>query len=92
MIGFTVALCAGLILYLKFSPKKSDGMERMFTEELQKIKKDSIINFIDQDFGRKNFELFKKTKFSASAQPANDEICVNYSITSLQDLVPQDLA
>ena len=89
MIGFAVALCTGLFLYLKFRSRKSDEMDRVFTEELQKIKNDSVLNFIDKDFGRKNFEWFGSMKFSTAA---NDEGHTSYPITSLQDLNPQDLA
>ena len=92
MVGFILASCAGLLLYLKFNQRKSDGMDRMFTEEMQKIKNDSVVNFIDKDFGRKNFEMLKNAKFSSSSHAANDERRIHFPITSLQDLVPQDLA
>lgn len=64
-------------------------MERMFAEELRKIKTDSVVNFIDEGFLRKNFELFGDLRFFGAA---NDEGHVSYPITSLQDLTPQDLA
>lgn len=89
MVGFAIALCAGFFLCLKFRSKKADEMERLFAEELQKIKNDSVRNFIDKDFWRKNFELFGDMRFSVAA---NDEARVSYPITSLQDLTPQDLA
>ena len=89
MIGFFIALCVGFFLCLKFRPKKADEMERLFAEELQKIKSDSVLNFIDEDLGRKNFELFGGMQFSIAA---NDEARASYPITSLQDLTPQDLA
>ena len=89
MLGFAVVVCAGLFLYSKFRLRKTDEMERVFAEELRKIKEDSVLNFIDEDFGRKNFELFGSMRFSVAA---NDEARINYPITSLQDLNPQDLA
>lgn len=89
MIGFAVVLCTGLFLCLKFRPRKVDEMERVFAEELRKIKNDSVMNFIEEDFGHKNFELFGNMRFSVAA---NDEERINYPITSLQDLNPQDLA
>ena len=89
MIGFAVALCAGFFLCLKFRPRKVDEMDRVFAEELQRIKNDSAPNFIDTEFGRKNFELFGEMRFSVAA---NDEARISYPVTSLQDLTPQDLA
>lgn len=89
MIGFTVALCAGFFLYWKFKSGKSDDTDRLFAEELQKIKNDSVLNFIEEDFCRKNFEWFGSMEFSTAA---NDEGHLSYPITSLQDLNPQDLA
>lgn len=89
MISFAVALCAGVLFCLKFRSKKTDPLERMFEEELRKIKTDSVVNFIDEEFLRKNFELFGDLRFSGAA---NDEGHISYPITSLQDLTPQDLA
>lgn len=89
MIGFAVALCASFIFCLKFRSKKSDPTERMFAEELRKIKTDSVVNFIEEGFGRKNFELFGDLRFFNAANDEGDE---SYPITSLQDLTPQDLA
>lgn len=89
MIGFVVALGASIFLCLKFRARKIDKTERMFAKELQRIKNDSVLNFIDADFGRKNFDLFGDMRFSVAA---NDEARISYPITSLQDLTPQDLA
>lgn len=89
MISFAVALCAGFFFCLKFRSKRTDPMERMFAEELRKIKTDSVVNFIDEGFWRKNFELFGDLRFFGAA---NDEGHESYPITSLQDLTPQDLA
>ncbi len=89
MIIFVGALCVIFFLYLKFKPKGASEMDRVFTEELNRIKNDSVLNFIDEDFIRKNFEFFGDMKFSAAA---NDEGYISYPITSLQDLTPQDLA
>ena len=89
MVGFAIALCAGFFFCLKFRSKKSDPVECMFFEELRKIKTDSVVNFIDEGFLRRNFELFGDLRFSVAA---NDEGHEDYPITSLQDLTPQDLA
>ena len=61
----------------------------MFVEELQKIKNDSVLNFIDENFLERNFEFFGRRKFAVTA---NDEKHMFYSITDLQDLDPKGLA
>ena len=80
-------LCSCVRMFRKREISKED---RMFDEELQKIKNDSVLNFIDTDFLEKNFELFGDMKFDLLA--ANDEGSVYYPITNLQDLYPNDLA
>ena len=61
----------------------------MFIEELQKIKSDSVINFIDENFLERNFEFFGRKKFAVIA---NDENNMYYPVTDLQDLDPKGLA
>lgn len=61
----------------------------MFMDELQKIKSDSVLNFIDENFLERNFEFFGKRKFATTA---NDENQAFYPITDLQDLDPKGLA
>ena len=80
-------LCSCVGMFKKREISKED---RMFDEELQKIKNDSVLNFIDTDFLEKNFGLFGDMKFDLLA--ANDEGSVYYPITNLQDLYPNDLA
>ena len=84
MLGFV------LCLYVAKSRKRDISRERlMFSEELRKIKSDSVLNFIDKDFLKKNFELFGDMKFALAA---NDEGFMYYPITDLQDLYPNDFA
>ena len=80
-------LCSCVRMFRKREISKED---RMFDEELQKIKNDSVLNFIDTDFLEKNFELFGDMKFDLLA--ANDEGSMCYPITNLQDLYPNDFA
>lgn len=89
MVGFAFALCAGFFFCLKFRSRKPGKEERMFREELRKIKSDSVVNFIDDGFWRENFELFGDLRFFRAANDDGREI---YPITSLQDLTPPDLA
>ncbi len=91
MIYVASILFLMLCLYVKKSEKRKKGSkeDRMFNEELQKIKNDSVLNFIDTDFLEKNFELFGEMKFALAA---NDEGNLHYPITNLQDLYPNDFA
>ena len=92
MIYVASILFLMLCLYVKKSKKRKrvSKEDRMFNEELQKIKNDSVLNFIDTDFLEKNFELFGDMKFDLLA--ANDEGSMYYPITNLQDLYPNDFA
>lgn len=91
MLYLAIALVFVLVLVLKLIKKREriEDMDILFNTELQKIKNDSVLNFIDVDFLDKNFEFFGTPKYSL---PANDEDDINYHITSLQDLTPLDLA
>ncbi len=80
------ALCLCIV---KFRKKKSSEEDLMFGEELRKIKNDSVLNFIDEDFLKQSFELFGDTKFALAA---NDEGDMHYPVTNLQDLYPNDFA
>ena len=91
MIYVASILFLVLCLYVKKSKERKEVSKEnhMFSEELQKIKSDSVLNFIDTDFLEKNFELFGDMKFALAA---NDEGNISYPITSLQDLYPNDFA
>ena len=80
-------LCSCVGMFRKREISKED---RMFNEELRKIKNDSVLNFIDTSFLKKNFELFEDMKFDLLA--ANDGGILHYPITNLQDLYPNDFA
>ncbi len=91
MIYVACILFLMLCLYVKKLRKRKRVSEEdhVFNKELQKIKNDSVLNFIDESFLEKNFELFGGMKFSLAA---NDEGRTSYPITSLQDLYPNDFA
>jgi len=91
MIYIAGVLFVVLCLYVKKLRRRKIVSEedRMFNKELQKIKNDSVLNFIDESFLEKNFELFGDMKFALAA---NDEGRTSYPITSLQDLYPNDFA
>ena len=76
-------------LYARSRSEKSNREDQMFKDELQKIKNDVVLNFIDVDFLEKSFEFFGNRNF---AWAANDERTIHYSITDLQDLDPKDFA
>ena len=81
-----VALC----LYVGFKLKSSsDKEELMFIKELQKIKSDSVLNYIDEHFIERNFEILGDVQFALAA---NDEKWITYPITDLQDLDPKGFA
>lgn len=68
---------------------KQNKEDQMFKDELQKIKNDVVLNFIDVNFLERNFEFFGNRNFALAA---NDEGVVHYPITDLQDLDPKGLA
>lgn len=88
-LAITLMLVLFLVFKSRSSRKREDDMELLFNTELQKIKSDSVLNFIDTDFIDKNFEFFGVPRYFSAA---NDTEGVSYHITSLQDLTPQDLA
>jgi len=76
-------------LYLRSRSKKPSREDQTFRDELQKIKNDVVLNFIDMDFLEKSFEFFGNRNFALAA---NDEGITRYPITDLQDLDPKDFA
>lgn len=92
--GVVMLYGAGILLVvfyscIKFRSKKLRKEDKMFKDELQKIKNDVVLNFIDANFLERSFEFFGNKNFALAA---NDEGTVHYPITDLQDLDPKDFA
>lgn len=91
LAGILVLLIGFFFLYRKFGLKKveDDGLMSDFNKEFEKIRNDSVQNFLEEKDIFEGFGFFSNLQFCPAA---NDEGKTDYPITSLQDLEPQDLA